>query len=374
MAPSDGQVSEIDATVIGASDRHNRQILDVYGQQSGRYAVYQTADRVVILYADDPLVQRIQRKRMVRLASLRNELDGWLTPWRAKPERRSRLWTTAREYDMRIAAALIEALEGDADTARAILADIKLDLAGERGSRARLSYLMWTAVSAVALLVLLAATLAIHLLLYNMFEWSDTVRAARVEIGRAIAMGIFGAVCSIALRIQGRGLDSDLRRLDSVTDSIVRIGIGAIAAWVLESFVLSGAIRLSFMQQIELPDTAGAGEGIFLPSWPVTLIVGFLAGFAERLVPDLLNSYAVKGRRREERVEAAEAAVAAPVKQPAADPVGDGDADLPESEDMFVLAPDADDQLDGCDVDLANPDQITDDAMLPPASGGVEPR
>ena len=66
----------VDAIVPGELDSNNRLILDVYARQSHRYAVYQTDDRVVIAYSEDPLVQKIQRRRLAGLAVQRSEIDG----------------------------------------------------------------------------------------------------------------------------------------------------------------------------------------------------------------------------------------------------------------------------------------------------------
>lgn len=103
--------SEFDRIVIGGEDRDKRPIVDVYARQPGRYAVYQTPDRVVVLFSEDPLVQRLQRKRLAGLATVRSEINGALGEWRRAPTR-SRLRDAATGLDGRVASALIEALEG----------------------------------------------------------------------------------------------------------------------------------------------------------------------------------------------------------------------------------------------------------------------
>ena len=375
-------LSEFDKIVIGECDAQKREVLDVYVRQTGRYAVYQTATRVVVQYADDPLVQRIQRKRMARLATLRSELDGTLNSWRrtrGKGESegsfwgertRNRLYLTSRQFDMRIASALVETLEGDADTGIAILEKVKIDLQGEQASRARLSYLVWTLLSAILFLLICLGVWQ---------YWSDAAPTPTYDgammILRGVAAGILGALYSISMRIEKRDLRNDMRSKDQFTDAFVRIGMGALGAFVLECFLLSGAIQISFGTDIRLVDTAeptkaaieAAQQGLHIASWPISLIAGFLAGFAERLVPDLLNSYAITKRPddpqaplvAEKPLDAGSAAAAA------------ADEGLPDNEDDVITAPSDEEHLDGCDVDLADEATVTPDDKLPAASGGV---
>jgi hypothetical protein len=367
--------------VIGRDDVNGREIVDVYRRQSGRYAIYQTEARVIVMYADDPLVQRIQRKRLTKVATLRSEIDGQLAPWRCKSRKWSRLYQTAREFDMRVASALEEALEGNIVGGLAIMEAVRTDVGHEMASRARLSYLAWTLISAVVILV---GTFVLQAVLDGNFASSKPITremAGALMVPAAIRAGVFGAIYSVALGIHRRDLKRDLRRYDYFTDSFVRIGIGALAAFVLSCFLLSGALRIEFGAGLDAvtnttdtidPLRGGTeGGGIYLPTWPVWMIFGFLAGFAERLVPDLLSSYAVKGR---------EAEPAPPVRVDAATAEPNGAAaavdedPLPASEEEVIAQPTAEDEVDGCDVTMEDKVTVTEDEHLPPASGGVAMR
>ncbi|VWX54613.1 hypothetical protein [Novosphingobium sp. 9U] len=355
---------------IGGADADGREVIDVYGRQSGRYAIYQTTGRVVVRYADDPLLQRLQRKRLAGLAPVRNAIDGSLLAWRCRDPKWSRLPQTAREFDMRIASGLIEAIEGNLEGGLAILQQIQADLAGEMGARARLSYLVWTLASAAAFLIpMLLFYLGVRNGAWGNGGWIEGALA----VVRAIVAGVLGAVYSIALGISRRDLKSDLRRYDYFTDSFVRVGIGAIAAFVLACFVLSGIIQIGFGAEMMLPDGDRSVGRIYLPIWPVGLIVGFLAGFAERLVPDLLDSYAVKARKADP-VPAAEAKPTGAANRSAAGTAAPDTAEeipVPEDEDLIVTPPSDEETIDSCDVDLADPQDATPDDKLPAAAGGV---
>ena len=76
------------------------------------------------------------------------------------------------------------------------------------------------------------------------------------------------------------------------------------------------------------------------------MIAGFLAGFAERLVPDLLNSYTIAGRTPPEPLTAV-----APGLDKALAAEG-GEPPVPESEEELDPPPSDEEHLDGCEVKL----------------------
>ncbi len=354
----------VEDVVQGQRDSNNREVLDVYARQADRYAVYQTERRVVIAYSDDPLVQKIQRKRLAALAVQRSEIDGMLGPWREKSAGYNRLVQTALQFDMRVASALIEALEGEVDTARAILAQIKADIGGEMASRARLSYVCWTMVSALAVLSVCLIVFAVsdRFLGQKLIPDSD-----RLKLLAGMGTGILGALYSIATRIEQRALSNDLRRLDSFTDSFVRLSLGAMGAFIFICFLISGAIEINFGADIR-PGADGKGGANFIY---LVLIAGFLAGFVERLVPDLLNSYSITARKEPPPPPAtlgSPGANAADKAAQAADPEARSDI---AAEDALTNPPTPGDEIDGCDVHLDDAHQVTADEDLPPSSGGV---
>lgn len=352
----------IDAIVLGERDSNNRSVLDIYARQADRYAVYQTEQRVVIAYSDDPLVQKIQRRRLATLAMLRSEIDGMLGPWREKSGR-SRLVQTARQFDMRVASALIEALEGEAETARAILETIKADIAGEMASRARLAYVLWSMASA---LVVFGICILAYVIAGASFGETLIKAADRSLLLAGMGTGVLGALYSIAIRIEQRTLNNDLRRLDGLTDSFVRLGLGAIGAFILGCFLISGAIEINFGTGIRPGADGRAGPNFIY----LVLIGGFVAGFVERLVPDLLNSYSITAHAPEPpKVSAPPATKPTQPAPGSASTAAEGSSI--EDEDALTSPPREDDGIDGCDAHLDDPALSTADEDLPPTSGGV---
>jgi hypothetical protein len=93
--------------------------------------------------------------------------------------------------------------------------------------------------------------------------------------------GVGGAFFSIALGTMQRTVATSLNPRDNFADAALRVIVGLIGAWVL---VLMLRAQL-------VPDFTIAGKSVTGQNATVeiTLLVGFIAGFLERLVPDLLE-------------------------------------------------------------------------------------
>jgi hypothetical protein len=176
---------------------------------------------------------------------------------------------------------------------------------------------------------------------------------------RASSGGTLGAFFSIALAIRTRTVLPDLQRVGNLVDAGLRIMIGFIAAGVLYALMRTGVVTLM------LGDAKLIGDQ---SSWLYVLLIGFVAGFSERFVPDLL---AKVGTSTDAHTGDASLPPPPPTPASAPSPVveASNEGETP-AEDDDPHAPDA--QADHCvsDVELAD-HEITTDAELPAASGGV---
>ncbi|MEG3166518.1 hypothetical protein U1701_18260 [Sphingomonas sp. PB2P19] len=340
--------------------------------------------------------------------------------------------------DRRVAGALIQGLEEDVPGAQLLLEKIKGDILNERIAWARFEYLL-TAFAAVLGVMFLAWLLAAILppdasgttevasLSKRMFSaglivlalavvittgiavadrrllasgvappelhpgwraglllaivaipitalliWPATIATNPVDrdyevalsMWRGSAAGAVGAFFSIALAIRGRTVLPDLLRTANMMDALLRVVIGAIAGTVLIALIAGDVVTFPFAGTITTLST---------------VIAGFIAGFAERLVPDLLEKVSEKAvefdpetavaRVRQSQLAnavetaARERAVASPANGTPGDSLNDdadndniNDNDLDAPKEGFVALDD---------------DENTQDDELPLAIGGV---
>ncbi|MEX0342640.1 MAG: hypothetical protein AB3N06_08640 [Erythrobacter sp.] len=378
-------------------DAAHQIVKNIYAKNPPYYAVYQTAERVMVHFADDPEVSSEQRKVLSQLAPLRGETNGLIDDWREKPDQ-FKVWgivnrkngaeirKRARRYDRRIADALVVALEGDLTGAGAFLQGIKDDVLEERTGWSRFEYLTvaicvafffiflvsfiaWIStwgdgsVSSGTLTFLagiIATTSGVDITGCQPLDDPRCYRAA-TELWRGAMAGALGSFFSIALGIRKRTILPDLNRYNNFMDAALRVAIGIIAGTVLVALVVSDFVTIS------IGDAApGQLDDLYLG------IVGFLGGFAERLVPDLLEKVEAKqGEKpvlRKPEPEMDDPSASTRAGTPAHLAVGEGHLPVPEED----VEPD-DGHEDGCIEDLKIEDEdLTPDDALPASAGGVE--
>lgn len=324
-------------------DAAGAEIVDVYYRQPPHYAIYRTKERVLVHFADADDEARQQDAALAPLNPIRGQINGLIDGWRSsgRAGRKAR----AHRYDRRVADALQVALMHDSRGALDVLAGIKVDIVDERTSWARFAYLIVASGLAGLLIVLVWGVMA---------HFAPTGTAASLWI--ALAGGAIGAFFSIAIAIRSRTVLTDLHLLDNSADAVLRVVIGAIAAGVLVALVTLKVVTV----------TLGVGTFASPPAsgdWLFAITLGFLAGFSERLIPDLLQKTAVV------------AIPAAPARPPSPLSPRTGrtaaDAAPGTSEQAAATNEDAN-RLDDCLCDhAAAPHEATADADLPPASGGI---
>jgi hypothetical protein len=198
-----------------------------------------------------------------------------------------------------------------------------------------------------------------------------------IDMWRAAAAGTVGAFFSIAIGIRTRTVLPDLLRTSNIMDAVLRITIGFIAGAVLIAMLKLGVVQL----QLGTEPLAQAGA-------LSVLLAGFFAGFSERLVPDLLDkAQASPGGSAHPPVHApAPTTQSTPPAQAGQAGAGPGGAAPPDqglaapvtaaAAGNAAAQPDPVPEQaseDGCAADIElRDDEVTRDADLPPATGGVE--
>jgi hypothetical protein len=243
---------------IGKPDGRKIPISHIYAVQDDEYAIYQAGD-VMVHFADDPAKAQAQRKSLLPLSSSRAEVNALLQG------------LNCREIcDRQLAYALQLALDGDVEGAKATTAAAKAAVLTKRAARGRFQYLKWS-YGAAALLI---GLLFLASRLYPLQEPSS-------NLWLAAKAGLVGAAFSIALAIRGRTVALDTDLLDNVTDGTLRLVIGVISAGVLLLLFRCGVVP-----SLKIGDAELKGAAL---TWQLVLVIGFVGGFLERLVPDLLE-------------------------------------------------------------------------------------
>jgi len=326
------------------------------------YAVYCTGERVAIQFADDPEFGAEQRKSLGELLVTRGTIDSYLATMRADPK----LSGCVQRYERRLADALILALQGQTNQAVAEMERLHADLVEERRSTARQVSLIATLGAGLLLILLIAVLSLIDVGL------SDTRRAEITNLWFAAAVGTVGAFFWTALAIRNREIEPGISKIDTTVDAGLRVIVGALSGALIFALIKAGAFGITIGDAI-----IGNNDSFDLrDEWMLVLVVAFVAGFLQHLVPDLLAKAAPSaGTGTRAAVSARSAAEDA--RSTERNPLGQGGEAAPvtvvavpvEGADQAALA--EEDEDDCCDRP-GTPALQTEDVELPEALGGVE--
>jgi hypothetical protein len=354
----------------GQTDMTGSTIETVFSKVSNTYAVYGTAERVMVQYADDAKLGSEQRLALAPLNPIRGEINGLIDGWRSgsliNSDQKKHI---AKRFDRRTADALTIALQGDQAHAATLLKAVKADLLDERTSVGRAEYL--------AMAIICGIVMFLGLSWFSTPSQPASANGAPADflsgnyVGLTAGLGCLGALFSIALGIRTRQIRTDLRRRDNLIDAVLRIFIGAISAVILFSLLKSELVPLSFG---ESGFDFGALEST---ATHAAILIAFLAGFSERLVGDVLGSSVLSTLGAEDApAETASKTSVATTEANEQNPrgrhlMGRAEAvdDQAEEHGAHVHS---DEGIDNCVCDIPLlPEEATDDTELPEASGGI---
>jgi hypothetical protein len=370
---------DIEDLRVGKEDIAGNVIICIYAKKPPAYAVYRDPMKVAVHLAKDPAVESIQRAALAALNPLRGQISGLIDGWRSSADelaaldaeqasgsrwqrfkaalKRSRLQRNkarAARFDRRVADAMIMGLEGSVADALALLTEIRDDIIAERKGFAQTDYLRTAAIVMVTFLVAIGVISSPGIFRHPPAAWNI--------IWTGAAAGVVGAFFSIATGLRGRTVLIDLQKWDNRRDAILRITVGTMGAGIFLCLLLTGFVTLADFKAAEHLKVATDNDPVL---WAIVL--GFVAGFSERAVPDLLSKASFVTTEKDHDVAAQQAKVAGAA---AAAIPAQAAAAADRAAAQVALVP-ADDETCPCDSPPGAGDMLTHDEDLPIAVGGV---
>ena len=245
----------------GHEDARGVAIEKIYALKDRTYVIYRAQHQVMVHFADDGTIANEQRKNLAGLAGLRARLE-LLT---------SDLGRGQAYYDGQVVQALQFALDGQPDQAHEILRKTVAEAESERACRGRIQYLLYG-----------LATAGVFLLILGIGYATVSFAKPANNLWLAAIGGAMGAVVSMSIAIRSRTVALDLDRNANIADGALRILVGIVAAGVVILLMATNIVP-----------SLNAGEGALTgerATWETILLVGFIAGFLERLLPDILSA------------------------------------------------------------------------------------
>ncbi|MGK7869762.1 hypothetical protein [Falsiroseomonas sp. E2-1-a20] len=259
------------------------------------YTVYRSTHGVSVHLSDCLSVERDQRRLLASAGSKLCQLR-FLASQMATSHLSFLLPFIKRKggfYDHEMAQAIVLVLEGRKEDANGIL-DVGLELAVDRlVNENRVRYLLACFFAAGFLSVFTAALIY---LLGNLISEPFPLYL----FGLTAIFGAAGATCSLSVRIRDLALVPCRQSVMNYVMGSLRVFLGFSGGIVLLLLLSAGPLQ-GFGNSLGLVERVPDGDAF--ASWPVFALVGFLAGFAERLVPNLMQNM-------ESRVETAAASSA----------------------------------------------------------------
>jgi hypothetical protein len=235
------------------------------------YAIYRSAGSIMVHYSDDPKIANEQATNTAELLPLRGTLQNLVKDM-----------VSPHAYHWQIAEAFRLGLDKQKDAAKRTLEAAIEHVMAKRISKGRTWYIFYSGIAAI--MVVLGAIAAA---LWCPFAVPPTPAGTGLHhFLMATGSGAMGALLSIAIAIRARTQVTDGDRVSNAIDGTLRILIGVISAaalyLVLDSNLLDG---------VSLSVEKLGKERV----WQIALLSGFVAGFLERLVPDLLENKVAAG-------------------------------------------------------------------------------
>ncbi|WP_170325993.1 hypothetical protein [Ruegeria arenilitoris] len=265
----------------GGFDPRGREVLDILWAVN-EFKIYKTRSGISPFFCDDPEQARHQKMAYLKLGSgiaEFNHLIQILTrfrAWRSERPMPARKAENLVFYERELARCIAQALLGQEETAKTSLDGLRDRLASRLSNRGRVIHLFVNIVMVV--LIIFGSFLLACLGAFSAFEFDSE------EIRLALVMGSIGALFSTTVRLQSMKVDPGVVWYMHLVYAFQRVAVGALGALILYFGIKAGILQGLFSGS----GASGQTEIIPAPYW--LSFVCILAGFSERLVPNLLEA------------------------------------------------------------------------------------
>jgi hypothetical protein len=249
-------------------DSRGEKVEFVFFRRRNCFAIYRSSGRIMVQYADDETEAKKQVANIAELLPLRDRLQ-YLVSDIESPD----------AYRWQIAESLRLGLDGQKDAAKSTMQAAIDHIIAKRVSDGRTAYLLYAGLLVIGAIAMLGAVAAAIGLVGK--TTPEEFKAGLGYLMLATGSGAMGAMLSTAIALRARTVATDDSWKSNTVDSAMRIMIGVISAAVLY-LLLDSQLLAKFSLSTE-----GMTPAVL---WKAALLIGFLAGFLERLVPDLLEN------------------------------------------------------------------------------------
>jgi len=270
---------------IGSLDKCGKVVTDILWSEPD-FKIYKTNNGICPQFSDDPALAKTQRENYLSLgpdlADLNQQINllkaGWIQAL-ASIIRRLGFPEDVRNtyYETETARGIAQALSGQPHNGRETLSDLS-----KRISK-RLSYYLRVLYFATCVLATFAITVALSIFTEQMpLPRTETILGLNIfNISVAAVMGSLGALLSTAIGLRSLSIDPAATLAINITYAIQRILVGVLGAVILHITLKAGFAH----NLLGTTPNCTTGED---PADKLAFL-SVLAGFSERLVPNLLS-------------------------------------------------------------------------------------
>lgn len=277
---------------VGKPDPRGRMVRDILWAVDA-FKIYKTDHGISPFFSDTPEVAATQRLAYLEMgAGIAdfNHLIHSLRPTRLPFADRSVPSKSAAgsgllHYEREMARCVAQAMFGNLESAQSSLSALRTRLAARISNRGRVVHLL---INIVLVMVAIAGGLIFAKSGYES-EFKFDVR----EMGLAIMMGSVGALFSTTARLQRMEVDPMITYYMHWVYGGQRVLVGALGGMVLYFGIKSGIVSALFapLESASAVTIPAQGPAPGLDTYWLSFVC-MLAGFSERLVPNLLDAKA----------------------------------------------------------------------------------